>query len=99
MYVALTRIERDEADFLTQVDELQNGKVSLGLSIVVRITLKDGTYHEVNEAWFRGSPVTDRRVGHWLRFHRERQRQSSILRKGKEGGSYRRFKASAAYFW
>ncbi|KAH9876266.1 hypothetical protein J1614_004145 [Plenodomus biglobosus] len=28
------------------VDELQNGKVSLGLSIVVRITLKDGTYHE-----------------------------------------------------
>ncbi|KAL1612570.1 DNA repair protein rad52 [Paraconiothyrium brasiliense] len=24
----------------------QNGKVSLGLSIVVRITLKDGTYHE-----------------------------------------------------
>lgn len=31
-----------------QVDELQGGKVSLGLSIVVRITLKDGTYHEVN---------------------------------------------------
>ncbi|KAI8934184.1 hypothetical protein NX059_008933 [Plenodomus lindquistii] len=28
------------------VDELQNGKVCLGLSIVVRITLKDGTYHE-----------------------------------------------------
>ncbi|CAO2658637.1 Nn.00g063600.m01.CDS01 [Neocucurbitaria sp. VM-36] len=28
------------------VDEHQNGKVSLGLSIVVRITLKDGTYHE-----------------------------------------------------
>ncbi|KAF7571976.1 hypothetical protein PtrM4_094760 [Pyrenophora tritici-repentis] len=28
------------------VDELQNGKVNLGLSIVVRITLKDGTYHE-----------------------------------------------------
>ncbi|KAL5409115.1 hypothetical protein PMIN03_006162 [Paraphaeosphaeria minitans] len=29
------------------VDEnTQNGKVSLGLSIVVRITLKDGTYHE-----------------------------------------------------
>jgi DNA recombination protein Rad52 len=30
-----------------QVDELQGGKVSLGLSMVVRITLKDGTYHEV----------------------------------------------------
>ncbi|KAF1921705.1 hypothetical protein BDU57DRAFT_592438 [Ampelomyces quisqualis] len=28
------------------VDEGQNGKISLGLSIVVRITLKDGTYHE-----------------------------------------------------
>ncbi|KAF3007847.1 Cell death protease [Curvularia kusanoi] len=28
------------------VDEHQSGKVSLGLSIVVRITLKDGTYHE-----------------------------------------------------
>ncbi|KAL6706111.1 DNA repair protein rad52 [Coniothyrium glycines] len=28
------------------VDELPGGKVSLGLSIVVRITLKDGTYHE-----------------------------------------------------
>ncbi|KAJ8112512.1 hypothetical protein OPT61_g5144 [Boeremia exigua] len=28
------------------VDEHQNGKVSLGLSIVVRITLKDGTFHE-----------------------------------------------------
>ncbi|KAF2833600.1 hypothetical protein CC86DRAFT_365446 [Ophiobolus disseminans] len=28
------------------VDEHQNQKVSLGLSIVVRITLKDGTYHE-----------------------------------------------------
>ncbi|KAF1955596.1 hypothetical protein CC80DRAFT_536142 [Byssothecium circinans] len=28
------------------VDESQNGKVSLGLSIVVRITLKCGTYHE-----------------------------------------------------
>ncbi|KAL7776880.1 hypothetical protein CFE70_007300 [Pyrenophora teres f. teres 0-1] len=31
------------------VDELQNGKVSLGLSIVVRITLKDGTYHETKD--------------------------------------------------
>lgn len=32
----------------SQVDENpQNGKVSLGLSIVVRITLKDGTFHEV----------------------------------------------------
>ncbi|KAF1835123.1 hypothetical protein BDW02DRAFT_496705 [Decorospora gaudefroyi] len=28
------------------IDEHQGGQVSLGLSIVVRITLKDGTYHE-----------------------------------------------------
>ena len=32
-----------------QVDEHpQNGRISLGLSINVKITLKDGTYHEVN---------------------------------------------------
>ena len=31
-----------------QVDENQStGKVSLGLSVVVRVTLRDGTYHEV----------------------------------------------------
>lgn len=31
-----------------QVDESPNtGKVSLGLSVIVRVTLKDGAYHEV----------------------------------------------------
>lgn len=31
-----------------QVDESQStGKVSLGLSVIVRVTLRDGTFHEV----------------------------------------------------
>ena len=33
---------------LTKVDEAQGGKITLGLSIVVRVTLRDGTYHEVS---------------------------------------------------
>jgi len=37
--MALTRI--------TQVDESESGKVSLGLSIIVRVSLRDGTFHEV----------------------------------------------------
>ncbi|KAE8390624.1 hypothetical protein BDV23DRAFT_154958 [Aspergillus alliaceus] len=37
-------IQQIQIDF---VDESQNtGKISLGLSVVVRVTLKDGTYHE-----------------------------------------------------
>jgi DNA repair and recombination protein RAD52 len=28
------------------VDENQNGKISLGVSVIVRVTLKDGTFHE-----------------------------------------------------
>lgn len=32
----------------SQVDESQSsGKISLGLSVVMRVTLRDGTYHEV----------------------------------------------------
>lgn len=32
----------------TQVDESrESGRVSLGLSVIMRVTLKDGTYHEV----------------------------------------------------
>lgn len=31
-----------------QVEESPNtGKISLGLSVIVRVTLKDGTFHEV----------------------------------------------------
>ncbi len=31
-----------------QVDESQStGKISLGLSVIMRVTLRDGTYHEV----------------------------------------------------
>jgi recombination DNA repair RAD52 pathway protein len=31
-----------------QCDLDQGGKVSMGVSIIVRVTLKDGTYHEVS---------------------------------------------------
>ena len=32
----------------TQVDEHQSsGKISLGLSVIVRVTLRDGSFHEV----------------------------------------------------
>ena len=30
-----------------QVDEVREGKFSIGLSVIVRVTLKDGTFHEV----------------------------------------------------
>ncbi len=30
-----------------QVDENEQGRVSLGLSVTLRVTLRDGTYHEV----------------------------------------------------
>jgi recombination DNA repair RAD52 pathway protein len=33
---------------INQIDENQNsGRVTMGLSVVMRVTLKDGTYHEV----------------------------------------------------
>lgn len=34
-----------------KVDESPTtGKISLGLSVIVRVTLRDGTYHEVRTA-------------------------------------------------
>jgi DNA repair and recombination protein RAD52 len=36
-------IQNIQIDF---VDENQNGRISLGLSVIVRVTLKDGTFHE-----------------------------------------------------
>jgi len=36
------------ANDYNQIDENQNsGRVTMGLSVVMRVTLKDGTYHEV----------------------------------------------------
>jgi len=33
---------------IVQVEESQHtGKISLGLSVIVKVTLKDGTFHEV----------------------------------------------------
>ena len=37
-----------------KVDEAQGGKITLGLSIVVRVTLRDGTHHEVK--WYNTMP-------------------------------------------
>lgn len=36
-------IQNIQIDF---VDESRDGKISLGLSVIVRVTLKDGTFHE-----------------------------------------------------
>jgi DNA repair and recombination protein RAD52 len=36
-------IQNIQIDF---VDENQSGRISLGLSVIVRVTLKDGTFHE-----------------------------------------------------
>lgn len=34
---------------IAQIEENQNtGKISLGLSVIIRVTLRDGTFHEVN---------------------------------------------------
>lgn len=46
------------------MDESQNtGKVSLGLSVIVRVTLRDGTYHEVDPpaVW-----CASLRFAHWV---------------------------------
>lgn len=41
-----------------QVEESQStGKVSLGLSVIVRVTLRDGTFHEVYIlSWLESEP-------------------------------------------
>jgi hypothetical protein len=48
---------RDSLTLLDQVEENQNtGRVSLGLSVIMRVTLRDGTFHEVrqsNSTWNR----------------------------------------------
>lgn len=57
----------------SQVDESQStGKVSLGLSVIVRVTLRDGTYHEVHphNAIYNLANV-DLNLGYWLWAYRE----------------------------
>lgn len=40
-----SQIQNVQVDF---ADENQNtGKISLGLSVIMRVTLRDGTFHEV----------------------------------------------------
>jgi len=45
-----------------QIDfvDVESGKVSLGLSVIMRVTLKDGTYHEVYIHWQMGITVANR---------------------------------------
>lgn len=52
LYVFLHEDKVNEAKIhISQVEESQHtGKISLGLSVIVRVTLKDGTYHEVFDA-------------------------------------------------
>ncbi|KAL8850139.1 MAG: hypothetical protein Q9221_004900 [Calogaya cf. arnoldii] len=59
-------IKEIQLDF---VEESQStGKVSLGLSVIVRVTLRDGTYHEVNHqsllSYLCAQPLQDIGYGH-----------------------------------
>jgi recombination DNA repair RAD52 pathway protein len=55
-----------------QVDESPNtGKISLGLSVIVRVTLRNGTYHEVgdfgtDEHGLIDSQTNNGPLGRWL---------------------------------
>lgn len=43
----------------TQVDVCkETGKISLGVSVVMRVTLKDGAYHEVSIPYIRSSQLS-----------------------------------------
>ncbi len=52
------------------MDESQGtGKVSLGLSVIVRVTLKDGTYHEVKDPMLGLASFRLNSIGHWIWSH------------------------------
>jgi Rad52/22 family double-strand break repair protein len=75
-YVLLLSPSLPNCPLTLQMDESrETGKVSLGLSVVVRVTLTDGVYHEVHPHLLRGSRIT----GHWLRLHRECQIQGCCI--------------------
>ena len=84
-----------------QVDENQStGKVSLGLSVIVRVTLRDGTYHEANyNTPLRVALKANIVAGYWIWSYRKLQGESCGFRKGKERGHHRWLKASASKFW
>lgn len=74
---------------IIQIEENQNtGKINLGLSVIVRVTLKDGTFHEVSSLLIL-VPLMKRalkHLGYRLWPYRELQGQSCSLRKGQERG-------------
>lgn len=52
-----SQIQNVQIDF---VDEnQQSGRITLGLSIIMRVTLKDGTFHEVFASYLKRSSITD----------------------------------------
>lgn len=52
------------------MDESQStGKVSLGLSVIVRVTLRDGTYHEVGDLMLGLASFCLSLVGYWIWSH------------------------------
>ena len=63
-----------------QVDETDQGRVSLGLSVTLRVSLRDGTYHEVHNLGVETLACElICIVGYWIWSHRELQRQSRRL--------------------
>ena len=78
-----------QANF-NQVDENEStGKISLGLSVIVRVTLRDGAFHEVYVPIF--CPTTALSLmnleGYRIRADRELQRESCGFWKGQKGGN------------
>lgn len=61
------------------------GRVSLGMSCMVRIHLKDGTFHDVLRA---RAPLSPGFLGHWLRQLRKPKVPRRILREGPQGGRH-----------
>jgi hypothetical protein len=71
------------------VDQSKDGKINVGVSAVVRVTLKNGSYHEVG--WPARAPVSRRRSfgraptpGRWLWLLREHEDQGYGTGKGAQ---------------
>ncbi len=95
-------------------ESASGGKISLGLSVIVRVTLRDGTYHEVRTGkrwWWWGYQsirvgekpfCADKErffAGYWVWAHRELQGEGCRVREGQEGRDDRRPEEGAAQLW
>ena len=81
-----------------QVDETDQGRVSLGLSVTLRVTLRDGTYHEVYMCGLQERCMLMGTKGYWLWPYRKLQRQSCSLRESEERRYYRCLKKNSKEF-